>query len=136
MMTTRTATAVLTGFTVVLAMLTGCAQTPPAAAPVGLLDVLARPAEKALQNGLRAYEDGQYPEAEKQFNAALQTTLASPKDAAAAHKYLAFIYCTSNRAKDCEAAFRAARAADASFALSRSEQGHPAWGPVYKRVLP
>ena len=136
-MTTRTSSALLVGLTAVLSLLAGCAQTPPAAPPpVGLLDVIARPAEKALQSGLRAYEDGQYPEAEKQFNAALQAKLVSPKDAAAAHKHLAFIYCTSNRAKDCEAAFRAARAADPSFALSRSEQGHPVWGPVYKRVLP
>jgi hypothetical protein len=37
---------------------------------------------------------------------------------------------------ECEAAFRAARAADPGFVLSRSEAGHPLWGPVYRRVLP
>jgi len=35
---------------------------------------------------------------------------------------------------DCEVQFRAARAADAGFALSKSEAGHPLWGPVYQRV--
>jgi len=103
---------------------------------VGLLDVTARPAEKALLSGMRAYDDGQYTESEKQLKLALGTGLASPKDAAAAQKHLAFIFCTSNRTADCEGAFRAARKADPAFALSKSEQGHPAWGPVYKRVQP
>jgi len=113
----------------------GCAQTPPPP-PVGLLDVIARPAERALQGGIRAYEDGQYPEAEKQLNLALKTGLVSPRDQAAAQKHLAFIYCTSSRTADCEAAFRAARFADPAFALNKSEQGHPVWGPVWKRVQP
>jgi hypothetical protein len=113
----------------------GCAIAPPEPPP-GLLDVMARPAERALLNGIRAYDDGQYPEAEKQLALSLQTGLPSPKDRAAAQKHLAFIYCTSNRIADCEAAFRAARLADPTFTLSRSEAGHPSWGPVYKRVQP
>jgi len=113
--------------------LSGCVQAP--AVPQGLTDVAERPAEKALLAGLRAYDDAQYPQAEKQLQAALQTGLASPRDLAVAHKHLAFIYCTSNRVADCEAEFRAARAADPAFALSRSEAGHPLWGPVYQRVL-
>ena len=120
--------------TAVLVLAAGCAQPPEA--PVGLLDVTARPAEKALLAGIRTYEDGQYAESEKQLNAALQAGLVSAKDVAAAQKYLAFIYCTSNRVPLCENAFREARKADPAFALSRSEQGHPSWGPVYKRVLP
>jgi len=115
-----------------LAILTGCA----APAPIGLMDITSRPAERALQSGIRAYDDAAYPEAEKQLLLALQTGLASPRDQAAAHKELAFIYCTSNRVKECEASFLAARKADPTFALSRSEAGHPVWGPVYKRVLP
>ena len=58
----------------------------------------------------------------------------SDKDRAIAHKHLAFVYCSSQRLPACEAAFRAARAADAGFALSRAEAGHPQWGPVYKRI--
>ena len=118
----------------VLALLSACAQTPPA--PSGLLDVAERPAEKALLTGMRAYDDAQYIEAERQFRLALGTGLASAKDRAAAHKLMAFIACTTNRTSDCEAEFRAARAADPAFALSKSEAGHPLWGPVYKRVQP
>lgn len=118
-----------------LAVLAGCAQMPQHAAPAGVMDLAQRPAEKALLAGMRAYDDGQYGEAEKQFNSALGNGLVSARDKAAAHKYLAFIYCTSDRSTQCEAAFKAARAADPAFALSKSEAGHPMWGPVYRKAL-
>jgi hypothetical protein len=116
------------------ALLTGCGTKPPVASSGGLMDVAERPAEKALLAGIRAYDDAQYPEAEKQFRQALGTGLGSAKDRAAAHKHLAFIACTSNRMGECEAEFIASRQADPTFALSKSEAGHPLWGPVYKRL--
>ncbi len=114
--------------------LASCAQAPPA--PVGLMDVAARPAEKALLAGIRAYEDAQYDVAESQLKLALQTGLASPKDRAVAHKHLPFIDCTSQRIAACETEFRLAREADPAFELSRSEAGHPVWGPVYRKMRP
>ena len=120
------------------ALLLGCAvpppPPPPPPPPTGLLDVTDRPAEKALLAGLRAYEDAQYALAETQLGFALRTGLASPRDRAAAHKNLAFIYCTSDRIKACETAFRSAREADPNFVLSKAEAGHPRWGPVYQRL--
>ena len=110
----------------------GCVVPPESAKPV--TPAAERPAEKALLAGIRAYDDGQYAESEKHLAAAAKAGLVSPKDRATVNKYLAFIYCTSNRHANCEAAFRAARQADPSFALSKSEAGHPQWGPVYKRV--
>lgn len=112
-------------------LLAGCV----APAPVAVSDMKERPAERALLAGIRAYEDAQYPEAEKQLGESLRLGLAAPKDRAAANKYLAFIYCTSKRESQCEAAFRAARKEDPGFALDRAEVGHPLWGPVYRRVL-
>jgi Tfp pilus assembly protein PilF len=100
----------------------------------GLTDVMQRPAERALLAGLRAYDDGQYADAERELQRALGTGLASPRDRATAHKHLAFVTCTSNRAPACEKAFRDALAADPAFALSKAEAGHPQWGPVYRRV--
>ena len=76
--------------------LVACAQTPPAA-PVGLLDVSGRPAEKALLDGLKAYDDAQYESAERLFRQALALGLASVKDRAEAHKRLAFIHCAAGR---------------------------------------
>ena len=113
-------------------LLAGCVQPPTA--PVGLTEVAERPAEKALLAGIRAYDDGQYIEAEKQLDSALAAGLGSPRDRAAAHKHLAFIYCTSNRPTECETAFRAAKQIDPGFTLSKSEAGHPVWGPVYQRI--
>jgi Tfp pilus assembly protein PilF len=101
----------------------------------GLSEVMQRPAERALLAGLRAYDDAQYADAERELGKAMATGLVSVKDRAAAHKHLAFIYCSSQRVKPCEDAFRAARMADAEFALTRAEAGHPLWGPVYKRIV-
>jgi Tfp pilus assembly protein PilF len=113
--------------------LAGCASPPPP--PSGLAELMERPAERALVEGIRAYDEGQYAQAEAALQRALAAGLASARDRASAHKLLAFIACTSDRVAACEAAFRAARAADPAFALDRSEAGHPLWGPVYRRVL-
>lgn len=124
--------ALLVSTLVLATLLGGCAVAPPA--PQGLLDVAERPAEKALLAGMRAYDDAQYTGAEQHLTQALKLGLASPRDRAMAHKLLAFIDCTSERIAACEAEFRAARAADPAFALTKSEAGHPLWGPVYRRV--
>jgi hypothetical protein len=114
----------------------GCAAPPPPAAPppAGLAEVMERPAERALLDGIRAYDDAQYAQAEKALRQALALGLSSKRDRATAHKLLAFITCTSERLADCRQQFIDARAADAGFALSRSEAGHPLWGPVYRSV--
>lgn len=119
------------------ALFAGCATTPPPAPPPpsGLAEVMERPAERALLDGIRAYDDAQYAQAEKALRSALALGLQSARDRATAHKLLAFITCTSDRVADCKKEFRAARAADAGFALSRSEAGHPVWGPIYKSVV-
>jgi Tfp pilus assembly protein PilF len=114
-------------------LLAACAGRPPP--PSGLAELLERPAERALVDGLRAYDEGQYAAAETALQRALSAGLASARDRASAHKLLAFIACTSERIAACEAAFRAARAADPGFALDRSEAGHPLWGPVWRQVL-
>ncbi len=111
-----------------VALTAGCAQQ-------GLTEIMQRPAERALLTGLRAYEDGQYAEAERALQESLKSGLVSVRDRANALKHLAFIYCTSQRAPACEAAFREARHADPGFDLSRAESGHPQWGPVYKKVV-
>lgn len=107
----------------------------PVPAPVSVVELSSRPAERALIGGLRAYDDAQYRSAEQRLNEALKLGLAAGADRAAAHKTLAFVYCTSRRLKQCESAFRAAREADPAFALNKAEAGHPVWGPVYKRSV-
>jgi Tfp pilus assembly protein PilF len=124
----------LVGALALAAWSSGCVTPPPA--PIGLIDVAERPAEKQLLAGMRAYDDAQYPAAEQLLMGALNTGLNSPRDRAVAHKLLAFIACTSKRLEVCEAHFRTARAIDPSFALTKAEAGHPQWGPVYQRLKP
>ena len=117
--------------------LAGCATPPPVAPPPsGLAELMEKPGERALIEGIRAYDDGLYPQAEAALRKALAAGLASARDKASAHKLLAFITCTSERLAECETQFRAAKAADPAFALNRSEAGHPLWGPVYRKVSP
>jgi Tfp pilus assembly protein PilF len=122
----------------IAALLAGCAapKPPPPPPPTGLAELMERPAERALFEGIRAYDDGQYKQAEVALRRALSAGLASPRDKATAHKLLAFIACTSERMSECEASFRAARSADPAFVLSRAETGHPLWSPVYQRTVP
>jgi Tfp pilus assembly protein PilF len=112
----------------------GCASPPPAGPGVAAL--MDRPAERALIDGIRAYDDGQYEASEQALRRALGRGLAHDRDRATAHKLIAFITCSSRRPVECEAAFREARRADPAFTLSRSEAGHPLWGPVWRRVAP
>ena len=116
-------------------VLGACVQAPPAA-PIGVVDVSARPAERALIAGLKAYDDAQYESADRLFRESLAAGLASRRDRAEAHKRLAFLDCAAGRLADCEAEFRLARQADPAFALDKSEAGHPVWGPVYKKLQP
>lgn len=121
------------------ALLTGCETfapaTPAALPPTDSIALLyQRPAERALVNGLRAYEEGSFERAEQAFRTALLQQLRDPRDTAIAHKYLAFIACAFNRLVECEQQFRNALSADPKFLLTDAEIGHPIWGPVYRRV--
>jgi Tfp pilus assembly protein PilF len=122
----------------VSALLAACAALepppPPPAPVIAITDLTQRPAEQALLSGIRAYEEAQYEAAEKSLREALRLGLKAPRDTANAHKYLAFILCTSSRLTECESAFVAAKSADPSFDLNKTEVGHPLWGPVYRKV--
>ena len=94
-------------------------------APVGASD--------ALRVGIRDYEEGRYLEAFRSLRGALEEGLA-PKERVQAHKYIAFIYCVSNRPRDCREEFRKALAVEPAFQLDPAEAGHPIWGPVFRSL--
>jgi hypothetical protein len=102
---------------------------PPAPAVTG-----AEP----LREGLAAYQAADYRRAETRLQDALRLGIPT-SDQLQAHKTLAFIYCVTRRAPQCEksfeTAFEVAKTASTPFELSRAERGHPQWGPVYSRVL-
>lgn len=92
-------------------------------------------AEALLRTGISRYEDGNYAQAQRSLQSALAAGLASRSDQARAHKYLAFIYCVTDRIEPCRQAFNSAFSADPKFSLTRAEAGHPTWGPVYRSVV-
>ncbi|MDE2594594.1 MAG: TssQ family T6SS-associated lipoprotein [Burkholderiales bacterium] len=110
------------------------ASAPEPVAEVASTAVVVTP-ETLLAQGVKEYQSAQYQQAELDLKSALQMGLAKPADVALANKHLAFIFCTSKREAMCLAAFKAARAADPKFALTKAEAGHPMWGPVYRRSL-
>jgi len=117
-------------------LLAGCQSLPPPAPPASesIALLYARAAERALVNGLRAYEEGAFERAAQSFRTAILQNLRDRRDLATAHKHLAFIACAFGRLDECEREFRSAFAADPNFVLTDAEIGHPIWGPVYRRV--
>jgi Tfp pilus assembly protein PilF len=92
-------------------------------------------ADDALRNGIRDYEEGRYLESFHNLRNALESGLP-PQERVQAHKYIAFIYCVSNRSSACREEFRKALAVDPSFQLDAAEAGHPTWGPVFRSLKP
>lgn len=127
------------GLAVALA-LQGCAAPQPSEPPAPKVEApperIAAPGEATLAQAIKLYQAAHYADAETQLKLALQQGLMVGPDRAMAHKYLAFIYCTSKRESLCAAAFKSARQADPAFVLSKSEAGHPLWGKVYRKVVP
>lgn len=113
-----------------LALLLGGCQSGPLK-DIGLFQSKA---EQALSDGVRQYEDGNYQEAQKSLQSALNQGLTSRPDEVKAHKYLAFIHCASNRERQCREEFRKALELNPAFDLTPAEAGHPLWGPVFRSV--
>lgn len=88
--------------------------------------------EQDLATGLRQYDEGNYSKAALSLQASLDAGLSTKSDQLKAHKYLAFIYCTSEREGQCLEEFRTALKIDPAFTLTPAEAGHPTWGPVFR----
>ena len=100
----------------------------------GLDKFAPRKAEQELSIGIRAYEDGNYKNALKHLQGALDEGLILNSDKAVAHKYLAFVHCAHGRETQCKQEFRELLELNPKFELEPAEAGHPAWGPAFKSV--
>ena len=105
-----------------------------AARPAGDEAAATQKAEQQFKQGVRAYENGQHKDAEQSLRSALDGGLPAKADQVAANKYLAFIACANRQQDSCRTYFRRALAIDPAFELSRTEAGHPLWGPVFREV--
>lgn len=115
---------------VVIGILGGCSSGP--VRDIGLDKLAPRKAEQELSAGLKSYENGQYPQAMKHIQNALNNELTFKSDRITAHKYLAFIHCVSDRKKQCRASFKDALEINSDLELTPAEAGHPIWGPVFR----
>ncbi len=115
-------------------LLAGCQTEPMRAMQADIRSLLgSSKGEPALAAGLRQYEDGNYADASKQLQAAIDQGLGR-SDRVKAHKHLAFMHCVSGRTAACREEFRKALSMDADLDLSPAEAGHPTWGPVFRSV--
>ena len=89
--------------------------------------------EKLLQEGMKTYEEADYNKAIKSFQDALKEQLTEANQVAA-HKFMAFSYCLTNRTTLCRTEFESIFKIDINFDLSPAEAGHPAWGPSFRTV--
>lgn len=121
---------VLIGLT--LFLVAGC--SPTVMRDIGLDKPAPRKTEQDLNAGIRNYDKGNYRTAARELRYALKKGLIYRKDKVNAHKYLAFIYCVTDRTQLCGDEFKKALILDPYFELSPAEAGHPIWGPVYRRV--
>lgn len=117
---------------VVVGILSACSSAPMR--DIGLDKLAPRKAEQELSAGLKSYEDGNYAQAQKHIQNALNSDLTFKSDRVTAHKYLAFIHCASDRKKQCRASFKDALEINPDLQLSAAESGHPLWGPVFREV--
>ena len=111
---------------------------PPAALPPAPDDRASPADDSAAQTstaiyaeGLRLYRAGQYDDAIARF-AAVQSP---PSLRVQALKHTAFGSCVTNRLPLCQRAFQDALALSPAFRLTKAEQGHPVWGPVFTKAL-
>jgi Tfp pilus assembly protein PilF len=119
-------------FAILLAavLVAGCSSR----AMLGMSRTIGTSAEKDLAAGIRAYENGDYEDAERLLERSLEENLTFKSDKINAHKYLAFTTCVSNEERKCREHFRKILELDPRFELDRNEAGHPIWGPVFRSV--
>jgi tetratricopeptide (TPR) repeat protein len=89
--------------------------------------------EIMFQDAKKAYDDADYNKSIKAFHETLKLPL-SQADQIAAHKFIAFSYCLTNRMTQCRAEFEPIFKIDTSFDLAPAEAGHPSWGPSFRAV--
>jgi tetratricopeptide (TPR) repeat protein len=87
---------------------------------------LAR-AEQTLREGMIKYDSGEYAQAEKLLETALQEGLEAKPDKVRAMKHLAFSRCLQKRWADCRKTFIGIYDVDPEFDLTPAEAGHPEW---------
>lgn len=114
-----------------LALLAACSSEPVRAVKGAVQSAFQPRGDKLLEDGVRQFEEGNYPAATRSLQGAISEGLSTPNEVKA-HKYLAFIHCVADRRQQCQDEFRKALALDPAMELSPAEAGHPVWGPAFR----
>lgn len=88
---------------------------------------------KTLAAGETLYNNGQFVEALRSFQTALELGLSTTEQVRA-HKLMAFTHCVTSQVVKCRESFKKALEVNPGFELEASEAGHPAWGPVFRQA--
>jgi hypothetical protein len=105
----------------------------PAPAPVPVV-VATSPGAIALNDGIAAFQKGDYRRAEAKLAESQKLGLNYSDEQQRAFKTQAFLYCVTKRTALCEKSFQSAFDINSAFELTRAERGHPVWGPVFAKV--
>ncbi|GAB2819541.1 TssQ family T6SS-associated lipoprotein [Comamonas piscis] len=89
--------------------------------------------ERRFSEGLALYNDGRYENAIKVFREPVFTR-AWPELRVRSMKFMAFSYCVTGKAPQCQKTFEDILKLHAAFELSSAEQGHPLWDPVFRQA--
>lgn len=119
----KTKLIVVTGLSILAMGLNGCA-TKPAPAPQ------LTAAQIKVEAGKSHFHSGEYGSAESDL---LDTSIWSGDTPSKVEslKYLAFIYCVTERVTLCRHSFYKALQLDPGFELTPAESTHPLWGPEF-----
>jgi hypothetical protein len=102
----------------------------PAPAPAAPLSK----AEQLLAEGTELYDNGDYRGAIRKLVAARDAADDGSAAKQSSLRLLAFSYCVTSQRPLCRAQFVSLLKMAPDFELTRSEAGHPLWGPVFKEV--
>jgi hypothetical protein len=105
----------------------------PAPAPAAVV-VATSPGALALNDGVAAFQKGEYRRAEAKLAESQKLGLTYSDEQQRAYKTQAFLYCVTKRTALCEKSFQSAFNINSAFELTRAERGHPVWGPVFAKV--
>lgn len=92
--------------------------------------VVLSPSQIKLEAGKNSFQIGEYGAAESSF---LDTSIWQDKKEVQIEslKYLAFIYCITERVTLCRHSFYKALQLNPNFELTPAESTHPLWGPEF-----
>jgi Tfp pilus assembly protein PilF len=110
--------------TTTLLLLTGCNTTPHKQ------QQQYSAAELKLASGKNNFQNGEYGAAEADFLNSSIWQDSKPLQIESL-KYLAFIYCITERVTLCRHSFYKALQLDPNFELTAAESTHPLWGPEF-----